>query len=100
MSEDLKSAWELALEKLNEQGDTVVQKLTLEQKESIAEIRKIYRAKIANAEITAQTCIKKALEAGAPDEIEKVRQQTLSEKRRLNREMEKKVNKIRQSERD
>ena len=98
MGKELKSAWELALEKLNEQGDTAVRKLTPEQKESIAEIRKKYQAKIADAEITAQTRIKKALESGAPDEVEKVRQQTLREKQRLNREMEEKVEEIRQSE--
>ena len=98
MGEDLKSAWELALEKLNEQSDTAVQRLTLEQKEAIAEIRRKYQAKIADAEITVQMQIKKALEAGAPDEVEKLYKQTLIEKQRLNRKMEKEVHRIRQSD--
>ena len=46
MAEELKSALELTLEKLNRESDATVKKLSPEQKEIIAEIRKKYKAKI------------------------------------------------------
>jgi hypothetical protein len=48
---ELKSAWELAMEKTKNVGGEDVVTLTADQKEEIAEIRKKYAAKIAEAEI-------------------------------------------------
>jgi hypothetical protein len=48
---ELKSAWELALEKTKNVGGEDVVTLTADQKQEIAEIRKKYEAKIAEAEI-------------------------------------------------
>jgi hypothetical protein len=48
---ELKSAWELALEKTKNVGGEDAVTLTRDQKQEIAEIRKKYEAKIAEAEI-------------------------------------------------
>ena len=48
---ELKSAWELALEKTKKMGGEDAVTLTADQKQEIAEIRKKYEAKIAEAEI-------------------------------------------------
>jgi hypothetical protein len=48
---ELKSAWELALEKTKNVGGEDAVTLTADQKREIAEIRKKYEAKIAEAEI-------------------------------------------------
>lgn len=48
---ELKSAWELAMEKTKDVGGEDVVSLTADQKQEIAAIRKKYEAKIAEAEI-------------------------------------------------
>ena len=48
---ELKSAWELALEKTKNVGGEDAVALTADQKQEIAEIRKKHEAKIAEAEI-------------------------------------------------
>jgi len=48
---ELKSAWELAMEKTKNVGGEEVVALTADEKQEIAEIRKKYEAKIAEAEI-------------------------------------------------
>lgn len=48
---ELKSAWELALEKAKKMGGEEPVSLSSNQKGEIAEIRKIYAAKIAEVEI-------------------------------------------------
>jgi len=48
---ELKSAWELAMEKTKNVGGEGAVTLTADQKQEIAEIRKKYEAKIAEAEI-------------------------------------------------
>ncbi len=48
---ELKSAWELAMEKTKNVGGEDVVALTADEKQEIAEIRKKYKAKIAEAEI-------------------------------------------------
>jgi len=98
MSDELKSAWEIALERMEGREDMAVEKLTQEQKAAIGEIRKKYQARVAESEIGTQSRIKAALQSGAFDEVEKLQLHLTEDKQRLNREMEKEVEKIRQSE--
>ena len=51
---ELKSAWELALEKAKKMGGEETISLSSNQKAEIEEIRKIYAAKIAEVEILIQ----------------------------------------------
>ena len=54
MTEKLKSAVEIAMEKAKKMGGEDPVSLTANQKKKIAEIRKVYSAKIAEAEILVQ----------------------------------------------
>ncbi len=98
MSDELKSAWEVALEKMEGREDLAVEKLTTEQKQAIREIRQNYQARFAEAEISTQTQVKKVVESGKFDEVEKIQQHLVDDKQRLNREMEQKIEKIRKPE--
>ncbi len=98
MSDELKSAWEVALEKMEGREDLAVEKLTTEQKQAIREIRQNYQARLAEAEISTQTQVKKVVESGKFDEVEKIQQHLVDDKQRLNREMEQKIEKIRKPE--
>ena len=51
---ELKSAWEIALEKSKKMSGEEPVSLTSDQREEIAEIRKIFGARIAEAEILIQ----------------------------------------------
>ncbi|RPI29279.1 MAG: hypothetical protein EHM61_02100 [Acidobacteria bacterium] len=93
MSDELKSAWELALEKLNAQEGAPVEKLSEEQRTAVAEIRSRYKAKVAEAEIGAESQIKQAVQSGKYDQIEQIKQRLVDERNRLNREMESEVEK-------
>ncbi|MGB9699223.1 MAG: hypothetical protein ACPL5I_07550 [Thermodesulfobacteriota bacterium] len=61
---ELKSTWEIALEKSKKMtgGEEEAWQLTPELKNEIAEIRKIYAAKIAEVEILVQDPDKRELE--------------------------------------
>ncbi len=93
MSDELKSAWELALEKLNAQETAPVERLSDDQKRAIAEIRARYKAKIAEAEIAAESRIKQLVQTGAFDQIEPIRQRLIEDRNRINRELESEVEK-------
>lgn len=95
MSDELKSAWELALEKLSAGEAAPVERLSDEQKKAIAEIRARCKAKIAETEIAAESRIRQLVQTGAFDQIESTRQRLVDDRNRLNREMESEVEKIR-----
>ena len=98
MSDELKSAWEVALEKMEGREDMAVEKLTQEQKAAIGEIRKKYQARVAESEIGTQSRIKASLQSEAYVEVEKLQLRLTEDKQRLNREMEKEVEKIRKGD--
>ncbi len=97
MADELKSAWELALEKLDADPDTAARKLTEEQKAEIAELRRQLQAKIAETEIALQSSIRTAVERGDYSEVENIREKLGAEKKRLNAEWERKIEKVRQA---
>ena len=82
----MKSAYELAMERLEKQSPTA--RLTEEQRAAIAEIESTYRAKIAEKELFLQAEIQKAVEARDATEAENVRVQLTREVRRLQAECE------------
>ena len=95
MSEELKSSWEIALAKLERDEEMKVDKLTEKQKEAISEIRKKNRARIAEVEIGTESKIVEAVQSGNFDGIPNFKQYVISEKERLNQEMEEEITKIR-----
>ena len=95
MSEDEpKSAVELAMEKLRARGDFTETSLTNEQKAEIADIRSLYKSKIAELEIHEATKMK---QAATLEELETLKEALAKEKQRLNQEMEDKVKEVRSS---
>lgn len=90
----MKSAYELAMERLARQSPTV--KLTDDQKSQIAELDSMYRARIAEREIFLQGEIAKAAGKGDFEALGQLERQLASERKRLEAECEEKKEKIRQ----
>jgi hypothetical protein len=87
-----KSAIEIAMEKLRARGDFDEQPLSDEQKAEIADIRSLYKSKIAEFEIKQQDKISKA---ASYEEIQSLQEELAQEKTRLNDKMETEVKKVR-----
>ena len=90
----MKTAYELAMERLNK--TTPMTKLTEAQKKDIAELESKYKAKIAEREIALKDEIEKATGKGAFEEAEKLEQQWIDERKKLQTELEEKKEAIRQ----
>jgi len=91
----MKSAYELAMERLEQQAPT--RQLTAAQKEAIAEIESTYRARLAERELFLQDEISKALVAGKMEDVDSFRKQLAMDTRRLNEECETKKAKAREA---
>ena len=91
----MKSAYELAMERLQKGQPSVV--LTAEQKKQLAEIDSTFRARIAEKELLLKGEIEKAQNAGKFEEIEPLEKQLATEIRRLQEDCEGKKEKLRAS---
>ena len=91
----MKSAYELAMERLEKASPSVA--LTEDQKQEIAELDSVYRAKIAEREVFLKDQISKAQIAGNLEEMQSLEKQLASELRRLQDECEAKKEKLRKS---
>ncbi|HBV31300.1 MAG: hypothetical protein CMO48_00100 [Verrucomicrobiales bacterium] len=91
----MKSAFELAMERLEKESPT--QELTEEQKAKLSELSKVYEAKIADKELFLNGEIAKAEAAGEFDQIEQLTKQLVSERKVLEEELEQKKNEVRGS---
>jgi hypothetical protein len=89
----MKSAYELAMERLNKTSPIV--KLSPDQKKKLAELDSVYAAKVAEREITLKREVEKASAKGDVEEVEKLQKQLAHEKRALQAELEDKKNKVR-----
>ena len=91
----MKSAYELAMERLNKNAPSV--KLTDEQKKEIAELDSLYSSKIAQREIFLKGEIAKAEMSGDFEAIEQLQKQLGSERKTMAAELEEKKEKVRKS---
>ncbi|MBL9207445.1 MAG: hypothetical protein JNN01_20355 [Opitutaceae bacterium] len=91
----MKSAYELAMERLNKSDPTSGKKLTPEKKARLAEIDTIYKGKIAEREIFLKKQLEETLADGKYDEAEKVRAQIAAERSRLEEEREEEKERVR-----
>jgi hypothetical protein len=89
----MKSAYELAMERLNK--STPLTKLTEAQKKEIGEIDSRYAAKIAEREIFLKDEIHKAMTKGDYEAVEQLEKQLVNERKALTDEREEKKEKIR-----
>lgn len=90
----MKSAYELAMERLNKSAPTV--KLTDAQKKELAELDSRYAAKVAEREIFLQGQLAKAAEGGDFEAMQQIERQLAGEKKKLQAELEEKKDEIRQ----
>jgi len=97
----LKSAWEISMEKSDKLVPDVKKqkKLTARQKEQIAEVRKEFKAKIADKDVTLQHTLNRLAERTPPEDLaiesERLKQEFSKEKEQLEKEMETQVEAIR-----
>ena len=91
----MKSAYELAMERLHKQSPPV--KLTEQQKKQIAELESKYKAKIAEREIALKDQITAASGAGDFEKVEKLEEELTRERRKIQAELEEKKDQARQS---
>lgn len=98
MTDELKSAVELALEKLDREIGKELPQLTDDQKKRISEVRSRYEAKIAEAEISAQSTVRKARQSGDFSALEEAKTHLTSERQRLERLRDREIKQIRRGE--
>ena len=89
----MKSAYELAMERLNKTAPTV--KLTDTQKKEIGELDSMYASKVAQREIFLKGEIAKAEMGGDFEAVEQLEKQLVSERKALNAELEEKKEAVR-----
>lgn len=94
MSDELKSAYELAMEKLRSKGEE--QKLTEDQKAEIAEVRSRFQAKLAELEIRQQGEVQELQLKGDFENLQKREQEYVRDRERIREEMERQIQKIRE----
>jgi hypothetical protein len=90
----MKSAYELAMERLNKTAPVV--KLTDEQKKQIADLESQCMAKIAERELLVKGEIAKAIDKGDGEAIEQLEKQLVSDRKSLRADFDAKKEKVRQ----
>jgi hypothetical protein len=93
----MKSAYELAMERLQATDPDAGAPLTSDQKARLAEIDRIYQGKTAEREIFLKKQLDDLLAAGNGEEAEKVKKQLVGEKARLAEEKEEEKEKVRRA---
>jgi len=91
----MKSAYELAMERLNKEDPDSGVSLTDEQKEALAEIDKKYQARIAEKEIFLKKNLVEARRQRDAEAVQQLEKQMRNEKLRLQEECEAAKEKIR-----
>ena len=91
----MKSAYELAMERLNKTSPTV--KLTDKKKRELAELDLRYAAKIAEREISLKGEIEAAAGSGDFEKMEQLQRQLVGERKKLQSEVEEKKERVREN---
>ncbi|HEY1765830.1 MAG TPA: hypothetical protein VGF85_12980 [Opitutaceae bacterium] len=91
----MKSAYELAMERLAKADPASARSLTPEMRARLAEIDRVYLGRTAEREIFLKQQLEKALAGTDAEEVEKVRQQMASEKARFEEEREAEKDRVR-----
>jgi len=91
----MKSAYELAMEKLSKQNPQPAGRLTDAQKKQLAEIDSLYQSKIAEKELFLNPKIEQARFQGDAAAVASLEKQLRDEKQSLREEMEGKKEKVR-----
>ena len=94
----MKTAYELAMERLSKASPTV--KLTAEQKAKIADLESQCAAKIAERELLLKGEIIKAIDKGDAEAVEQLEKQLTSDRKSIRADFEEKKGKVRQPKAD
>src|SRR5688572_6155107 len=84
----MKSAYELAMERLAKSDPSGSVSLTAEQKSRLAEIDRVYKGKLAEREIFLKKQLDEAFAAQKFEDADKIKQQLSSERARIEEERE------------
>ncbi len=95
----MKSAYELAMERLAKSDPSAGAPLSTEKKARLAEIDTVYKGRIAEREIFLKQQLEAALTEGKADDVEKIRAQIVAERARLEEEREDEKERVRRSTR-
>lgn len=93
----MKSAYELAMERLAKTDPEASAPLSAEKKARLAEIDRLYKGKWAEREIFLRQRLDAALAEGKFEDTEKIKQQIADEKARLEEEREDEKNRVRRA---
>lgn len=93
----MKSAYELAMERMNKSNPKTSAPLTAKQKEALAETDRIYKAKIAEKELFLQPKMDAARAEGDGTAFESLQKQLRDEISSLREELEREKEKVRQN---
>jgi len=91
----MKTAYELAMERLNQSSPPV--KLTAQQKKDLAELESKYKAKIAERELFVGSEREKAIDKGDFEAVEQLEKQLVSDRKSLQAELEEKKEVVRRA---
>ncbi len=91
----MKSAYDLAMERLAKSDPEGNRALSAAQKARLAELDRVYKGKQAEREIFLKKQLEDALVAGNADDVDKLRQQLASEKARLEEERDAEKERVR-----
>jgi hypothetical protein len=91
----MKTAYELAMERLGKTAPTV--KLTAGQKKQLAELDSQYAAKTAEREIALKDEMARVAATGDFEKVETLQQQLIGERRKLKAELEEKKERVRRA---
>jgi hypothetical protein len=91
----MKSAYELAMERLSKSDPGASRPMTADQRAKLAEVDRLYQGKVAEREIFLRQQLEQALAARNAEEVDKIRKQISSEKARLEEERESEKDRIR-----
>jgi hypothetical protein len=91
----MKSAYELAMERLSKSDPSSSRPVTADQRKRLAEVDRIYQGKIAEREIFLKQQLEQALSGRDADAVDKIRKQIASEKARLEEDREAEKERVR-----
>jgi hypothetical protein len=91
----MKSAYELAMERLAKSDPSTSAPLTAEKKARLAEIDRVYKGKLAEREIFLKKQLDEAYAAQKFEDAEKIKQQLSNERARMEEEREEEKERVR-----
>lgn len=93
----MKSAYELAMERLAKSDPDASRPLTAEQKARLAEIDTVYKGKLAEREIFLKKQLDEAYAARKAEDVEKIQKQLVSERARIEEDREGEKERVRRA---